>query len=43
MRYRRRVFSKKPFDAHDNGDFVKAVAELTRYHIKHNEKYARLT
>jgi len=42
MKYRRALFKKRPFDAADNGDFVKAVREMTEYHVKHNEKYAAI-
>lgn len=42
MKYRSAVFRKKPYNDNDGGDFVKAVAEMTDYHIKHNEKYAEL-
>lgn len=42
MKYRNRVFAKKPYNAADNGDFVRAVKEMTEYHIKHNEKYAKI-
>ena len=41
MRYRRKVFSKKPYDK-SGPEFVKAVAELTRYHIKNNKKYKEI-
>jgi len=42
MKYRRAVFGKKPFEDKSGGDFIKAVAEMTEYHIKHNEKYKRI-
>lgn len=42
MKYRRAVFKKRPYEEDGKGDFVKAVRELTEYHIKHNEKYARI-
>ena len=42
MKYRYRVFAKRPYNAADNGDFVRAVKEMTEYHIKHNEKYAKI-
>ncbi|MBQ1848446.1 MAG: acyl-protein synthetase [Clostridia bacterium] len=38
MRYVGRLFNKKPYGK-DGGDFVKAAAELTAYHIKKNKKY----
>ena len=41
MKYRRAVFSKKPYNDTDK-DFVRAVRELTEYHIKHNEKYKKI-
>ncbi|MBO4423850.1 MAG: acyl-protein synthetase [Clostridia bacterium] len=42
MKYRRAVFAKKPYDAKDNGDFIRAVREMTEYHIRRNEKYAKI-
>ena len=41
MKYRRKLFNKKPYDA-DDGVFSAAVREMTEYHIKHNKKYAKL-
>ncbi|MBQ9545176.1 MAG: acyl-protein synthetase [Clostridia bacterium] len=42
MKYRRALFSKKPFDDPVDGVYLNAVREITEYHVRHNPRYARL-
>lgn len=42
MKYRRKLFNKKPYNADDDCVFSAAVREMTEYHIKNNKKYAKI-